>query len=162
MSAWPPAEGQLWLMPSRSSDPDKTYWRKSNNLTVQSKLSTVWVILFQSSFPVVLTSSPIDILTIPKMSFVHPRSFICSPFSYLEGSVLVFSPLYIYCYLPSPVHPEVALPRLLLKWTPVSWKLCISDFLNHLFGTYQVPSGISYFMTYTHLIFCVWISFHLY
>lgn len=64
-----------------------------------------------SSFPVVFTSSITDILS-SKISFVHTRSFICSLFSYLEGSFLVFPPLCTYPFLHSPVQPKLALPRL--------------------------------------------------
>lgn len=37
------------------------------------------------------------------------------------------------------------------QWTLISLKFCTPDFLNHLFGPYLVPSGISYFVGCTHI-----------
>lgn len=37
------------------------------------------------------------------------------------------------------------------QWTLISLKFCIPNFLNHLFGTYLAPSGISHFVACTQI-----------
>lgn len=100
-------------MLSRSSDPEKTSWRKvklqSSSFKTLNNLGHTYPVF--SSFSVVFTSFITDIL-ISKVSFVHTKAFNYSLFPYIEGSFLVFSHLYTYSFIYRPVQPKLVLPRL--------------------------------------------------
>ena len=104
--------------------------------------------LFYSHLLLLTYSSPKYLLYITWGLFVHHFSILKA----LSQCFLLFTPtLFLY----SPVQSKLALPsfcwQLACMVNSNLSEILISDFLNHLFDTYIVPSGISHFVVCTHI-----------
>ena len=122
------------------------------------KILSIWamLLLFQShllslfySHLLLLTySSPKYLLYITWALFAHHFSILKALFH----CFLLFTPT---PFLYSPVQSKLALPsfcwQLACMVNSNLLEILIFDFLNHLFDTYIVPSGIPHFVMCTHI-----------